>query len=145
MAPFVRKEWGQKAFDIMREVKTLFDPNGLLNPGVIFNPDAKCHLKNFKPLPITHPLIDKCIECGFCEVNCVSCGFTLSSRQRIVIQREIARLKATNENPERLKSLEESFRFAGEQSCAVDGLCATSCPVDINVGEYIHILREENI
>jgi len=145
MAPFVRKEWGKKAFDLMREVKQLFDPKGLLNPGVIFNDDPKCHIKNFKPLPITHPLIDKCIECGFCEVNCVSCGFTLSSRQRIVIQREIARLKATNENPERLKSLEESFRFAGEQSCAGDGLCATSCPVDINVGEYIHILREENI
>ena len=145
MAPFVRKEWGQKAFDIMQEVKTLFDPNGLLNPGVIFNPDAKCHLKNFKPLPITHPLIDKCIECGFCEVNCVSNGYTLSSRQRIVIQREIARLKATNENPERVKSLITDFSFAGEKSCAADGLCSTSCPVDINVGDYIHFLRKENI
>jgi len=145
MAPFVHREWGKKAFDLMREVKQLFDPKGLLNPGVIFNDDPKCHIKNFKPLPITHPLIDKCIECGFCEVNCVSNGFTLSSRQRIVIQREIARLKVTNENLARQKSLEVSFRFAGEQSCAGDGLCATSCPVDINVGDYIHILREENI
>lgn len=145
MAPFVRREWGKKAFDLMLEVKQLFDPQGILNPGVIFNDDPNCHIKNFKPLPITHPLIDKCIECGFCEVNCVSCGFTLSSRQRIVIQREITRLKSTGENPERLKSLEESFVMAGEQSCAGDGLCATSCPVEINVGDYIHVIRERNI
>ncbi len=145
MAPFVRKEWGDKAFNLMREVKQLFDPKGILNPGVIFNDDPKCHIKNLKSLPETHPLIDKCIECGFCEINCVSSGFTLSSKQRIVIQREITRLKATNENSERLKSLEKSFVFAGEQSCAGDGLCATSCPVDINVGDYIHVLRENNL
>ena len=145
MAPFVRSEWGEKAYNLMLEVKNLFDPKGLLNPGVIFNDDPHCHIRNFKPLPITHPLIDKCIECGFCEVNCVSNGFTLSSRQRIVIQREITRLKATNENPERLRSLEKSFVFAGEQSCAGDGLCSTSCPVGINVGDYIHTVREENI
>ena len=145
MAPFVRREWGQEAFNLMREVKNLFDPKGLLNPGVIFNDDPKCHIKNFKPLPITHPLIDKCIECGFCEVNCVSCGFTLSSRQRIVIQREIARLKNTGEDQARLESLIQSFNYAGDQSCAGDGLCSTSCPVEINVGDYIHVIREENI
>lgn len=145
MAPFVRKEWGDKAFNLMLDVKKLFDPKGLLNPGVIFNDDPKCHLKNLKTLPITHPLIDKCIECGFCEINCVSSGFTLSSRQRIVIQREITRLKSTQENPERLKSLEDDFVFAGDQSCAGDGLCSTSCPVEINVGDYIHVVREESI
>ena len=145
MAPFVRREWGEEAFKLMREVKNLFDPMGLLNPGVIFNEDPNCHLKNFKPLPITHPLIDKCIECGFCEVNCMSCGFTLSSRQRIVIQREIARLKSTGEKPARLAKLVESFRYAGDESCAGDGLCSTSCPVEINVGDYIHVIREENI
>jgi len=145
MAPFVRREWGDQAFNLMREVKNLFDPTGLLNPGVIFNDDPKCHIKNFKPLPITHPLIDKCIECGFCEVNCVSCGFTLSSRQRIIIQREIAHLKSTGEDQTRLDSLILSFDYAGDQSCAGDGLCSTSCPVEINVGDYIHIIREENI
>ena len=145
MAPYVRREWGDQAYSLMRDVKNLFDPSGLLNPGVIFNDDPKCHIKNFKPLPITHPLIDKCIECGFCEVNCVSCGFTLSSRQRIIIQREIAHLRSTGEDQARLERLIESFTYAGDQSCAGDGLCSTSCPVEINVGEYIHIIREENI
>jgi len=52
---------------------------------------------------------DKCIECGFCEVNCVTFGFTLSSRQRIVIRREIARLTASGEDNERLKDLKKQY------------------------------------
>lgn len=84
MAPFVKYEWGEAAFEAMKAVKQLFDPKGLLNPGVIFNDDPQCHIKNFKPLPLI-PIdeaspaekVNKCIECGFCEVNCLSCGFTL--------------------------------------------------------------------
>ena len=75
MAPFVEKEWGAEIFGIMKEVKALFDPKNILNPGVIFNDDPECYIKNFKPLPLANELVDKCIECGFCEVNCVSCGF----------------------------------------------------------------------
>ncbi len=145
MAPFVRKEWGDDAFGIMQEVKQLFDPKGIFNPGVIFNDDPDCHLKNLKSLPETNPIIDKCIECGFCEINCVSSGFTLSARQRIVVQREIKRLSVTNENNELKESLQKSFVYAGDQTCAGDGLCATSCPVGINVGEYIHVVRQENL
>lgn len=141
MAPFVRREWGDDAFAVMRAIKELFDPAGVLNPGVIFNDDPRCHLSHFKPLPLTDPLIDRCIECGFCEVNCLTCGLTLSSRQRIVVRREIARLKASGEDPHRLKELERGYRYPGEQTCAGDGLCSTSCPVGINTGELTHALR----
>lgn len=144
MAPFIKREWGADAFELMQKVKKLFDPHNILNPGVIFNADPECYVKNIKPLPVAHPIIDKCIECGFCEINCLSHGFTLSSRQRIVVQREMARLRHSGENPDLLKELERDFVYAGDQTCAVDGLCATSCPVNINVGEYIQVLREEN-
>lgn len=145
MAPFVAKEWGEKAFSIMREVKDLFDPKGLLNPGVIFNDDPECYVKNIKPMPLTNPNVDRCIECGFCEVNCLTCGFSISSRQRIISQREISRLKMTGENPERLKQLEEEFEYLGEKTCAGDGLCSTSCPMKINTGIMIHDLREAHL
>lgn len=141
MAPFVEKEWGTKAFNIMKEVKLLFDPDNLLNPGVIFNDDPECFIKGFKPMHLTNPHVDKCIECGFCEVNCLTCGFSLSSRQRIVIQREISRLKDTGENPERVLLLEKEFKYYGEETCAGDGLCSTSCPMTINTGELIHDIR----
>lgn len=145
MAPFVRYEWGDDAFAVMKAVKALFDPDGLLNPGVIFNDDPECHIKHFKPLPLTNPLVDRCIECGFCEVNCLTCGFALSSRQRIIIQREIARLKATGEDNERLKALVKGYKYWGNETCAGDGLCSTSCPMHINMGELTHVIRQQEM
>ena len=152
MAPFVRYEWGDAAFNIMKAVKSLFDPKGLLNPGVIFNDDPKCHIKNFKPLPLI-PLdadspaekVNRCIECGFCEINCLSCGFTLSSRQRIVLQREISRLKQSGTDPQRLALLEKQYNYPGNQTCAGDGLCSMSCPMDINTGDLTHLIRQESL
>lgn len=150
MAPFVRHEWGEDAYRMMKAVKDLFDPKGLLNPGVIFNDDPQCHIKNFKPLPLI-PLgqdspatkVNRCIECGFCEVNCLSCGFTLSSRQRIVLQREMARLRQSNEDPKRLALLEKQYRYPGNETCAGDGLCSLSCPMGINTGDLTHVIRQE--
>ena len=134
MAPFVRHEWGDAAYEVMKAVKNLFDPKGLLNPGVIFNDDPKCHIKNFKPLPLI-PLdaqnpaakVNRCIECGFCEVNCLSCGFTLSSRQRIVLQREIARLRQSGEAPERLALLEKHTAIPATRP--VPATVSVPCPV----------------
>lgn len=143
MAPFVRKEWGDEIYGIMCEVKRIFDPDGLLNPGVIFNDDPECFIKNVKPMPLTDDSVNKCIECGFCEVNCVSEGLGLSSRQRIIVQREIARLRATDENPGMLKRLERQYEYYGNQLCAADGLCSTSCPMKINVGDMTHHLRAQ--
>ena len=150
MAPFVKYEWGDKAFSLMKRVKELFDPEGILNPGVIFNEDPECYLKNFKALPVlpgNYTKLNKCIECGFCEVNCLSCGFTLSARTRIVAQREIARLRnlpaLDAADQRRLKALVKEYRYEGEQTCAGDGLCSMSCPMGINVGEMTHQLRHE--
>lgn len=154
MAPFVKYEWGEKAYSLMQRIKHLFDPEGLINPGVIFNDDPKCHLKHFKPLPVMRPegeldeeseqiydKLNKCIECGFCEVNCLTCGFSLSSRTRIVLQRELSRLKQTGEDPKRLKTLTDQYRYLGNQTCAGDGLCSMSCPMGINVGDLTHEVR----
>lgn len=166
MAPFVKYEWGEKAFGVMQRVKELFDPHGLLNPGVIFNDDPECFLKNFKALPVLKPWADdskavepelaeiykklnKCIECGFCEVNCLSCGFTLSSRTRIATQREITALRElpdpTASEQTRLRTLEKEYSYTGEQTCAGDGLCSTSCPMGINVADLTHQLRRVNM
>ncbi|MDE6277671.1 MAG: FAD-binding oxidoreductase [Muribaculaceae bacterium] len=145
MAPFVEREWGAKAWGMMRRIKKAFDPRMLLNPGVIFNDDPECFIHSLKPLPLTNPIVDKCIECGFCEVNCVSCGLTLSARQRIVSQREITRLEACEPDSPRLKELKKEFKYYGEETCAGDGLCSTSCPMKINTGDLVHVIREREI
>ena len=170
MAPFVKYEWGDKAYEVMKELKAIFDPEGLLNQGVIFNDDPDCFIKCLKPLPVLDydfasvpdggrylmepehstaketieqvKRANKCIECGFCEVNCMSCGLTLSSRMRIAVQREILYLEKTGQNPERAATLRQQYKYYGDQTCAADGLCSTSCPMKINTGELTHLIRQ---
>ena len=145
MAPFVEMEWGKEAFQLMKRIKNIFDPDYLLNPGVILNTDPQVHLKNLKPIPVAHEKIDTCIECGFCEPNCVSAELTLTPRQRIVAYREIANLRKTGKEPHLLAQLLKSYRYAGNETCATDGLCATACPVKIDTGKLIKSIRTEEI
>jgi len=144
MAPFVEKEWGETAYKLMQRIKKTFDPKNLINPGVIINDDPQAHLKNLKPLPAAHEIVDKCMECGFCEPNCVSEGLTLSPRQRIVIAREISRLKSTGESPERLAQMLKDAQYFSDETCATDGLCGLVCPVKIDTGKFIKDLRHSN-
>ena len=37
VAPYVEMEWGSTAYNLMWELKELFDPEYVLNPGVILN------------------------------------------------------------------------------------------------------------
>jgi D-lactate dehydrogenase len=144
MAPYVEMEWGKDAYELMQEIKKIFDPKKLLNPGIIINHNPLAHIENLKPLPKTNPIVDKCTECGFCETSCPSKGLTLTPRQRIVIQREISRLRSTKENAAMLRQMEDDYIYQGELTCAVDGMCATTCPVAINTGELTKALRRLN-
>lgn len=140
MAPFVEFEWGTDIFQLMKEVKTAFDPKNILNPGVLINDDPEVHTKNIKPLPQANEIIDKCIECGFCEHSCPSRDLTLTPRQRITVFRQWNQLKEAGKAKE-VRKLAKEYRYRGEESCATDGLCALNCPVNINTGSLIKQLR----
>ena len=152
VAPFVEMEWGAKAYALMWRIKTLFDPDFILNPGVLLNHDAHVHKKNLKPSPLAHDLVDACIECGFCESNCPSRDAALTPRQRITVWREInrlARLDIDNiispDDKLRLDAMRAEYEYAGLDMCAADGMCQEKCPVKINTGELVKTIREEKI
>ena len=143
IAPYVEDEWGVAAYQVMKDLKELVDPGGILNPGVIINPDKKCHLKNLKSLPVVEEEVDKCVECGYCEHRCPSREYTLTPRQRIVLRRSLVRLKEAGDQ-KTYESIVKDYQHDGLDTCAVDGLCALECPVDINTGDLVKRLRREN-
>ena len=140
MAPFLERQWGAGLTGVMRRIKQLFDPHGMLNPGVILNDDPRAHLRNLKPTPIVDPIVDRCIECGYCEPVCPSADLTLTPRQRIVVRREVERKRAAGLDTADLLA---DYDYDGLQTCAVDGMCQQACPVDINTGDLVRKLRAE--
>ncbi|QYH37025.1 FAD-binding and (Fe-S)-binding domain-containing protein [Salinibacterium sp. M195] len=141
MAPYVQRQYGDELYGVMREVKALFDPTGMLNPGVIITDDPAVHLKNIKTTPTIEEEVDRCVECGYCEPVCPSSDLTLTPRQRIVVKRAIATALADGDTA-LAAELEKDYGYEGVQTCAVDGMCQTACPVLINTGDLVRRLRK---
>lgn len=142
IAPYVRMEWGDTVYAVMREIKALLDPHGLLNPGVMFDEDPDAHLRGLK-LPLTsNQRIDMCVDCGFCEPVCPSRHIAFTPRQRIAAWREITRLERDGRSGE-AHAWRDAFTELGESTCATDGLCTTRCPLAIDVASFIRDLRHD--
>jgi D-lactate dehydrogenase len=140
MAPFVQRQFGETLFAVMREVKDLLDPRGILNPGVIFPVHDRSHLDHIKNVSKAHDIVDSCVECGFCETSCPSAGLTLTPRERIVALRE--RGGEVDSHSGKLTS-QEAYEI--DLTCAVDGMCAVNCPVGINTGSLVKDLRARSV
>jgi D-lactate dehydrogenase len=138
MAPFVEREWGAKATELMWRVKQLADPDGILAPGIVLNRDPQVHLRHLKGVPEIEPVATKCIECGFCEPVCPSRNVTTTPRQRIVLRREMARQPAGSAV---LQALLEQYEYDAIETCAADGSCSGACPVGIDTGKLVKQLR----
>jgi D-lactate dehydrogenase len=138
MAPYVEREWGEKATELMWRVKRLADPDGVLAPGVVLNRDPGAHLRNLKTTPEVEESVTACVECGFCEPACPSRDLTTTPRQRIVLRREIAR--QPEGSPLRQALLEE-YSYDGLETCAADGACRLACPLGIDTGALVKELR----
>jgi D-lactate dehydrogenase len=140
MAPYVEREWGEKATELMWRVKRLADPNGVLAPGVLLNRDPDAHLRNLKTTPAIEESATTCVECGFCEPVCPSRHLTTTPRQRIVLRREMARQPAGSPV---LKALLKEYEYDSIETCAADGSCQLACPVGIDTGKLVKELRTE--
>ena len=138
IAPFLEKEWGPKATAMMWRIKKLFDPRGLLAPGVMLNKDPLGHVKNTHTFPEIEHVANACIECGYCEPVCPSRHLTTTPRQRIALRREMMRHEP--DSPIQ-KALLKEYEYDAVQTCAGDSSCEHACPVRINTGVMMKQFR----
>ncbi|MDP1851229.1 MAG: FAD-binding and (Fe-S)-binding domain-containing protein [Candidatus Planktophila sp.] len=143
MAPYVRRQVGDELYEVMVSLKKLCDPRNLLNPGVLISENRLVHIENLKINPSVDAEIDRCVECGYCEPVCPSHDITMTPRQRIVIRRAVADAKKAGDEKLYVE-LTSRYIYDGIQTCAVDSMCAVSCPVHIDTGALVTRLRAEN-
>lgn len=144
MAPFVERQYGPELYTVMREIKRACDPNGILNPDIILTTDNDLHVKNLKSTPTVEDEVDRCVECGYCEPVCPSKDLTTTPRQRIVVRRAIAQASSDG-NRALERELIRAQEFDVIETCAVDGMCQTACPVRINTGDLVRHLRTDTV
>ena len=144
VASFVRREWGEELYGMMREVKRLLDPADILNRGCLMNDGARCHLEGLKFVGAVGQGIDLCVDCGFCESVCPSARTGFSPRQRIYALRAVAALEQAGQ-ADRAEEWKALFRSDGLDLCATDGLCSTRCPLGIDVAGFMRRLRHDNL
>ncbi len=142
MAPYVRHQYGRELHDVMRELKHLVDPRGMFNPGVLIDDEHTTY--QYKTNPSVEAEVDQCVECGYCEPICPSKDLTLTPRQRIVLRREIRAAECAGDYT-LLADLTDDYDYEGIDTCAVDSLCQTSCPVHIDTGQLVRNLRATRV
>ena len=138
MAPYVEREWGERATALMWRVKELADPEGVLSPGVLLSREEGAHLRNLKVWPRIEEAATHCVECGFCEPVCPSRDLTRTPRERIVLRREMARQPVGSPV---WRALEKEYEYDGLATCATDGSCQLACPIGIDTGALVKQLR----
>ena len=142
MAPFLYRQYGDELYDVMREIKHLFDPTNILNPGVIIADDPEAHLRDLKLMPTVEAEVDGCIECGFCEAVCPSRNLTLTPRQRIVLRRELAARKG---DLALVDAIQSDYEYEAVDTCAADGMCGVMCPLGIDTADLVRRQRAESV
>ncbi|OSC74278.1 FAD-binding oxidoreductase [Streptomyces sp. BF-3] len=149
IAPFLEREWGPRATELMWRTKQVIDPAGVLAPRIVLDRDPRAHLRGLKTIPKVEAVADPCIECGFCEPTCPSEDLTTTPRQRIVLRREM--MRQTDGSPVE-SGLLDAYGYDAVDTCAGDSTCKLACPVGIDTGAMMkgfrhrrHTSREERI
>ncbi|WP_318198486.1 FAD-binding and (Fe-S)-binding domain-containing protein [Streptomyces sp. MCL20-2] len=149
IAPFLEREWGPRATELMWRTKQVIDPAGVLAPRIVLDRDPRAHLRGLKTIPKVEAVADPCIECGFCEPTCPSEDLTTTPRQRIVLRREM--MRQTDGSPVEAGLL-DAYGYDAVDTCAGDSTCKLACPVGIDTGAMMkgfrhrrHTPREERI
>ena len=143
MAPYVRRQYGDELYEVMREIKRLCDPAGHAQPR------RADHRRRRRPHPAPQGHADRRV--GGRPVRGMRLLRTGLPQQGPDHDAAAADRAAPGDAAGRiagdtalLGQLEQEYEYDAIDTCAVDGMCQTACPVLINTGDLMKRLRADN-
>lgn len=150
--------YSKETIDLFAEVKALFDPNGLLNPGVLVNPDAvDAHLRRpgarkilaTKGFSFNHDegdftkAVSRCVGVGKCRADIISdgSGFMCPSYQATKDEKDSTRGRARVLQEMANGTLVTGGWRSPEVHEALDlclscKACSSDCPAGVDMAQY---------
>jgi len=164
-AAFVRRQYGNEFYEILCKIKEIFDPNNLLNPGKIINPDPDVMVKNLRRADKILPgriktdmlfeedelalELEQCYGCGLClsrEPDLRMCpvfravGEELSSSRA---KANILNFWATGQLEEKDFESPEFRKFL--DLCVNCKTCQLQCPSGVDISKLVSVARAEYV
>lgn len=164
-AGFVRRQYGDAFYEILRRVKAIFDPAGLMNPGKILNDDPDVMVKNLRRARHIQPgkarsemlfgenelelEFEQCYGCGLClnrDPALRMCPVYRALGEELGSSRAKANLLhywATGQLDEKDFESPEFRRFL--DLCVNCKMCERQCPSGVRVSTLMAAARAEYV
>jgi len=164
-AAFIKRQYGEAFYNLLCEIKTIFDPDGIMNPGKIISDDKNVMIKNLKaqhriqPERLGTELIFEKDELRDELDQCSGCGLCLSTQDDMrmcpvfrALDDELAssRAKANLLRFWVTGQLEEKDFKSPQFSKLLDlcincKLCSLQCPSGVDVSKLVSAARAETV
>ncbi|WP_052059958.1 FAD-binding and (Fe-S)-binding domain-containing protein [Rhodococcoides fascians] len=149
--------YSPEAIALMAQVKALFDPNNLMNPGVLVDPrpvqsDMRIPLARSKPISLSHPLlvesIHQCSGVGKCLANGgaggqVMCPSFQATGEEKDSTRGRARVLQEMINGEFIQGWDSPEVAEALDLCLSCKGCSRDCPSGVDMASYKSIVTDE--
>ncbi len=164
-AAFLCRQYGDEFYELLRVVKNIFDPNGVMNPGKIISDDADIMIKNLRaghnwiPRRLKTDLyfeedelrseIERCSGCGIClsrESDLRMCPVFREVGEELGSSRakaNILRLWATGQLEKKDFESPEFRKFL--DLCVNCKACSRECPAGVDISKLMATARAEYV
>jgi Fe-S oxidoreductase len=164
-AAFIRQQYGDEFYQLLRRIKDVFDPEGLMNPGKIISDDENVMVKNLRaehkllPEHLKTDLLFEENELAFELEQCSGCGVCLS-RESDLRMCPVFRTVGQELSSSRAKANILRFWATGQLAkedfespefrkfldlCVNCKACSLECPSGVDVSKLMAAARAEYI